>query len=141
MGGVSTMKQAILTAPGRMAIQDAAIPQSRAGEALVRVLAVGVCGSDLHMFRHGQIGGISLADAGGPFVPGHEGMGRVEDVGAGVDRRLIGRRVFIEPAINCGRCRWQAQRLPQSHVPGVATDGRLPDAIHDAPGPAMRGVA
>ncbi len=100
------MKQAILKAPGTFEIRQAPKPAPEAGHVLVRVLAVGVCGSDLHMFKEGEIGGITIADAGGPFVPGHECMGIVEDAGAGADESLVGRRVFVEPAIPCGRCRW-----------------------------------
>ena len=100
------MKRAVLTAPGEFEVEDAPAPAPASGEALVRVRAVGVCGSDLHMFREGSIGGISIEDAGGAFVPGHECVGVVEDVGADVDASLVGRRVFVEPAINCGRCRW-----------------------------------
>ena len=100
------MKQAVLTAPGKFEIEDAPTPAPGPGEALVRVCAVGVCGSDLHMFKEGAIGGITIADAGGPFVPGHECMGVVDAVGAGADKSLVGRRVFVEPAINCRTCRW-----------------------------------
>ena len=100
------MDEAVLTAPGRFELRRAPTPTPGAGEALVRVRAVGVCGSDLHMFREGAIGGITIADAGGPFVPGHECMGVVEAVGDGADAGLIGKRVFVEPAIHCGRCRW-----------------------------------
>ncbi len=106
------MKRAILTAPGRFEIDDAPMPSPQAGEALVRISAVGVCGSDLHMFREGAIGGVTIADAGGPFVPGHECTGIVEDVGAGDDRSLVGRRVFLEPAVNCMRCRWCLAGMP-----------------------------
>ena len=103
---MGVMKCAVLKAPGAFEIVDAAAPVAAAGEALVRVRAVGVCGSDLHMFKEGSIGGITIADAGGPFVPGHECVGAVEAVGDGVDASLVGRRVFVEPAIPCGRCRW-----------------------------------
>ena len=87
-------------------IVEAPDPRPGAGEALVRVRSLGVCGSDLHMFKEGAIGGITIEDAGGPFVPGHECMGVVEAVGADADDALVGKRVFIEPAINCTRCRW-----------------------------------
>ncbi len=100
------MKRAVLKAPGKFEIEDAPVPTPQAGEALVRITAVGVCGSDLHMFREGSIGGIGIADAGGPFVPGHEGVGVVEEVGAEGNDALAGKRVFIQPAIHCGRCRW-----------------------------------
>ncbi len=100
------MKQAVLTAPGRFEILEAPRPEPQAGEVLIRVRAVGVCGSDLHMFKEGQIGGIAIADAGGPFVPGHECVGVVEAAGAGAEESLVGRRVFVEPQLNCARCRW-----------------------------------
>ena len=100
------MKRVVLTAPGRLEVQEAPVPRPGPGEALLRIRAVGVCGSDLHMFKEGAIGGISLTDAAGPFVPGHECMGVVQDAGPGTDRSLVGRRVFVEPAINCRQCRW-----------------------------------
>jgi len=106
------MKQAVLTAAGKFELGDAPKPSPASGEALVRVRAVGVCGSDLHMFREGSIGGITIQDAGGPFVPGHECVGVVEEAGPGVQPSLAGRRVFVEPTINCGRCRWCLAGVP-----------------------------
>jgi L-iditol 2-dehydrogenase len=66
-------------------------PTPGPGEALVRVEAVGLCGSDLHWFEEGGIGSSRI---GRPIVPGHEMAGRTGD----------GRLVAIEPAIPCGRC-------------------------------------
>jgi L-iditol 2-dehydrogenase len=66
-------------------------PTPGAGEVLVRVTAVGICGSDLHWFEEGGIGGTSSV---GPFVLGHEFAGETSD----------GRRVAVEPAVQCGRC-------------------------------------
>ena len=68
---------------------------ARAGESLVRVEAVGICGSDLHWFEEGGIGDSRLA---APLVVGHEFAGVVE---AGP---LAGRRVAVDPAIPCERC-------------------------------------
>lgn len=106
------MKSAVLIAPQRFEIRQQAEPVAQLDQARVRVRAVGVCGSDLHMFSEGSIGGITIADAGGPFVPGHECMGVVEDVGPQADRSLIGQRVFVEPAVPCGRCRWCLEGKP-----------------------------
>ncbi len=66
------------------------------GMSLVRVTAVGICGSDLHWWAEGGIGDAVLEH---PLVPGHEAAGIIE----GGPRR--GERVAIDPAIACGACR------------------------------------
>lgn len=76
-------------------------PSPAPGEAVVRVRQVGICGSDLHLFRDGAIG---EAKASLPFVLGHEAMGMVVAVGSPQDAHLVGKRVAIEPAIPCLRC-------------------------------------
>jgi L-iditol 2-dehydrogenase len=63
---------------------------------LVRVTAVGICGSDLHWWDEGAIGDATLAH---PLVLGHEGAGVIAEG----PRR--GERVAIDPAITCGTCR------------------------------------
>jgi len=93
----------VLSAPRVLSVQDAERPSPGPGEALVRVHQAGICGSDMHLYRHGRIGAIVLDE---PLVMGHECMGHVEAVGPGVDDSLVGARVAVEPAIPCGRCRW-----------------------------------
>jgi L-iditol 2-dehydrogenase len=94
-------------------IHDEARPTPAAGEALVRVAAIGLCGSDLHFFEEGGIGGLRLER---PTVPGHEMAGRTED----------GRLVAIEPAISCGRCELCAAGHPnlclEIRFSGLGTD-------------------
>jgi L-iditol 2-dehydrogenase len=72
-------------------IHDEPRPTASPGKVLVRVEAVGLCGSDLHWFEGGGIGGTKIAR---PLVPGHEFAGRCED----------GRLVAVDPAIPCGHC-------------------------------------
>lgn len=96
-------RRVVLRAPRQLATDDVATPTPREGEALVRIGQVGVCGSDMHLYRHGGIGSIRLD---GPLVIGHECMGEVVAVGPGVASELVGRRVAVEPAIPCGCCRW-----------------------------------
>ena len=79
-----------------------------AGQVLLRVEAVGICGSDLHTYRCGVIGDTQVAD---PIVMGHEFGGVVEGVGEdsadGNGRPLgAGVRVAVDPAQPCGRCEW-----------------------------------
>jgi len=71
------------------------------GEVLVKVKAVGICGSDLHWYKDGCIG---PNPAVYPMILGHEPAGDVMAVGAGVARFKPGDRVLIEPALNCGTC-------------------------------------
>lgn len=65
------------------------------GEVLVRVTAVGICGSDLHWWTEGAIGDAKLTH---PLVLGHEGAGVIES------GPRAGQRVAIDPAITCGTC-------------------------------------
>lgn len=83
-------------------------------EILLEVQAVGICGSDLHLYNEGRIGTTALV---GPFVPGHEFMGTVLQAGpAALDAGGLalqpGQRVAVEPHIACGRCTWCQQGQP-----------------------------
>jgi L-iditol 2-dehydrogenase len=88
------MRAAVLVQPGRIEMEMRPVPSPAAGDVLVRVSAVGVCGSDTHYYRHGRVGGF-VVDA--PLVLGHEAAGTVVSVGDGVDQACIGPRVSIEP--------------------------------------------
>ena len=71
------------------------------GEVLVRVKAVGVCGSDMHWYLEGRIG---HNPAIYPQILGHEPAGEVVAVGAGVSGLACGQKVAVEPSITCGHC-------------------------------------
>ena len=60
--------------PGCVAIQERPVPRPAAGDVLIEVSVVGVCGSDAHYFRHGRIGEHVMRE---PLVLGHEAAGRV----------------------------------------------------------------
>ena len=70
-------------------------------DVLLKMAAVGVCGSDIHYYIDGKIGDQVLSY---PFIPGHECSAIVEQVGAKVTRVQPGDRVAVEPAISCGQC-------------------------------------
>ena len=90
------MKVARLHAVGDLRLADEAVPEPGPGMSLVRVSAVGICGSDLHWWGEAGIGDATLTH---PLVLGHEAAGVIEDG----PRR--GERVAIDPAIWCGTCR------------------------------------
>lgn len=70
-------------------------------DVLIKMSAVGVCGSDIHYFTEGRIGEQVIAF---PFVIGHEGAGIVEQVGEQVTRVRVGDRIAMDPAVSCGQC-------------------------------------
>jgi L-iditol 2-dehydrogenase len=76
--------------------------EGRAGETLLEVAAVGICGSDLHYFKDGGIGSAKIT---GPFVPGHEFGGYLcDDVPElGLKRGAL---VAVDPNASCGHCEW-----------------------------------
>lgn len=71
------------------------------GEVLVKVGAVGICGSDHHYYSEGAIGG-AIVDEG--MIFGHEFAGWVAARGSGVEGLEVGQLVAVEPAIPCGTC-------------------------------------
>jgi len=70
---------------------------------LVRLKAVGICGSDMHWYREGRIGNLDVAY---PQVLGHEPAGEIIAVGRDVPHRKPGDRVSIEPSLTCGHCEY-----------------------------------
>jgi L-iditol 2-dehydrogenase len=101
------MLAARLHGPADMRVEELLRPGSPGpGRVLLRVKAVGICGSDLHTYRHARIGDTRL---GGPLILGHEFVAGVEQVGKdGLDgefRPLVpGARVAVDPAQPCGQC-------------------------------------
>jgi L-iditol 2-dehydrogenase len=97
------MRVALLTRPRSVGIVERPTPRPGPGEVLVRVDAVGVCGSDTHYYDHGRIGRFVVT---APLVLGHEPAGTITELGAGVPAQRVGERVSIEPGIPDGTCRW-----------------------------------
>lgn len=86
--------------PCSVELREIAEPTPRAGEVLVRVRAVGVCGSDLHQYHGTQSWKVNT-----PVVLGHEFAGVIEVVGEGVQGWQVGDRVACETAaVICGTC-------------------------------------
>jgi L-iditol 2-dehydrogenase len=96
-----TMTAAVLYAPHDLRIEQRPVPTPSEGEVLVRILSVGVCGSDVHYYEHGRIGDFVVRS---PLVLGHESSGQIVEVGSGVSPARVGERVAIEPGQPCGRC-------------------------------------
>ncbi|MCX8161501.1 MAG: alcohol dehydrogenase catalytic domain-containing protein, partial [Candidatus Bathyarchaeota archaeon] len=95
------MKAAVLYAPYDLRVEEIPKPEVGYGEVLVRMRAVGVCGSDVHFYTTGRCSGFIVKE---PFILGHECSGEIVEVGDGVDNVRVGDKVAIEPGFPCGRC-------------------------------------
>ncbi|HAT17169.1 MAG TPA: alcohol dehydrogenase [Gemmatimonadetes bacterium] len=103
-----TMRAAIFDSPGEpLCIAEVPAPEPGPGEAVLRVRACGICGSDLHATAEGGI-----ARPGG--VLGHEVAGEIEALGTDpIGDWSIGDRVFVVSQFSCGTCGWCL--IDQSH--------------------------
>jgi alcohol dehydrogenase len=96
-----TMKAHVYHGPGRHGWEDVPRPQLTApGDAIVRIDAVTICGTDLHIMK----GDVPEVTPG--RVLGHEAVGTIEQVGSGVGTVQPGDRVLISCISACGRCRF-----------------------------------
>lgn len=72
-----------------------------AGAVRVKLRAGGICGSDLHYFRHGRTGDFVLRE---PLVLGHELAGEIVEIGGSVSGLTVGQHVAVNPSRRCGTC-------------------------------------
>jgi D-arabinitol dehydrogenase (NADP+) len=91
------MKAAVVLQPKRIETQELPIPIPAPNELLVKVMASGICGTDVHIFQGEYLGSY-------PIIPGHEFAGVVERVGSAVSRYKAGDRVAVEPNLPCDNC-------------------------------------
>ena len=147
------MRVARLHAVGDLRISEVPVPAPEPGMSLVRVTAVGICGSDLHWWGEAGIGDATLTH---PLILGHEAAGVI------VEGPRKGERVAIDPAVPCGACRScrDGHRNLCSHTKFAGHAGQdgvmrdfmawpsellrsLPDALTDAEGSLLEplGVA
>jgi alcohol dehydrogenase, propanol-preferring len=85
---------------GSVTIREVETPRVGPGEALIRVRACGLCGTDLKI-HSGKIPGVPL-----PHIPGHEIAGEVAEIGPQVQGIKAGDRVAVHFYLTCGRCRY-----------------------------------
>jgi L-iditol 2-dehydrogenase len=99
------MKAAFVVEREKIEIRAIDTPKIKSDEVLIKVKAVGVCGSDLHLFR----GTHPVRKP--PAILGHEVAGAIVEVGAGVKNFKVGDRVTVEPQRGCDECEFCQQGL------------------------------
>ena len=94
---MQTMKAAVFIEPGRIVLEEKPIPPVGPGDALIRVTTTTICGTDIHILK-----GEYPVEPG--RIVGHEPVGVIEEIGAGVTGYEIGQRVIVGAITPCGQC-------------------------------------
>ena len=94
---MATLKALQITKPHELKIVTLERPEPGPGEVLIKVMASGICGTDIHILEGEYVGAY-------PVIPGHEFSGVVEQAGQAVSRIKVGDKVAVEPNIACDNC-------------------------------------
>lgn len=92
------MIQQVMIQPREIVFREVEKPAPQAGQVLIRMIRLGICGSDIHVY-HGTHPFTSY-----PITQGHEISGVIEAVGSGVSGLKVGQRVTVQPQVVCGEC-------------------------------------
>ncbi len=92
------MLQQVMTAPGEIMFREVPVPEPKKGEVLIKIMKIGVCGSDIHVY-HGEHPFTKY-----PVTQGHEVSGEIAKLGEGVEGFAPGQKVTIQPQVVCGKC-------------------------------------
>jgi len=97
MIAVDTMRANVFRAPGEYTIEEVDRPRPGPGEALIRITLTTICGTDVHIVK----GEYSVRPG---LVLGHEPVGVIEELGAGITGYEVGERVLVGAITPCGQC-------------------------------------
>ena len=89
-----TMKAIRMYAPRDLRLEEVAVPETKDNEVLLKIMAVGICGSDIP--RINQYGAHVS-----PIIPGHEFSGQIVEAGSGIKNFKVCDRVTVPPLMPC----------------------------------------
>lgn len=92
------MLQQVMKSPGVIEFEEVPIPTPANNEVLIKIMNIGICGSDIHVY-HGEHAFTSY-----PITQGHEVSGEIVELGEKVERLEAGQKVTIQPQVICGKC-------------------------------------
>lgn len=95
---VEYLRALIIEGPGQISWHDIPQPVIQEDEVLIKVKAVGICGTDVHIL-HGKHGAVTY-----PRIPGHELVGEIIEIGSAVTGINLGDHVAVDPVLSCGQC-------------------------------------
>jgi 2-desacetyl-2-hydroxyethyl bacteriochlorophyllide A dehydrogenase len=97
------MRALVIQGPGEARVEEVESPVAAPGQVVVDVERVGICGTDVELFT-GEMAYLHQGHASYPLRPGHEWVGRVSGLGAGVAPHWLGTRVTSDTMLSCGSC-------------------------------------
>jgi L-iditol 2-dehydrogenase len=124
------MLAAVYYGPNDLRIEERPVPEIGPGEALLKVLSTGICGTDLRIWH----GSHRKYTPGTIRIPGHEVVGDIVNLGTEVSGIETGQRVFIAPNMGCGHCRQcisgNNNLCANYSAPGITIDGSFAEYMH-----------
>lgn len=130
------MQALVYHGPNDLRLEDRPVPQVGAQDVLLKVVSVGICGTDLRIFH----GGHRKYPEGTIRIPGHEVVGDVVEVGTGAQGISIGQRFIVAPNWGCGHCRQcitgNNNRCANYGAIGITEDGAFAEFVR-VPAPAI----
>lgn len=121
------MKAATLVEPGRIVIAEVPEPEPGPDDVRIAVGGVGLCGSDISVFRG------KWRAPHYPWIQGHEAFGTIETVGNNVPESRVGETVILEPNVACGACvqcrRGRTSACPQRQSVGMNRPGAIAEKL------------
>lgn len=123
------MKAAYFLGPGKLSVEEVAVPHIGEGELLMKMGATSICGTDLRIFRNGHF----KIPQGQKRVLGHELTGQIVEAGSAVKGFRKGMRIAMAPNIGCGHCDQCVQGMinmcPDYGAFGITIDGGFEEYV------------
>lgn len=133
------MRAIVIHAAKDLRIEERETPPVGPGEVKIRMVAGGVCGSDLHYYNHGGFATVRIRE---PMILGHEVSGIISELGEGVSDLAVGDLVAVSPSRPCGHCaycaegarnhclnmRFYGSAMPMPHIQGAFREELVADA-------------
>lgn len=133
------MQAAVYYGPNDLRVEQRPVPNIGPNEALLKVVSVGICGTDLRILH----GGHRMVAAGVQRIPGHEVVGDIVAVGANVKGVEVGTRVFVSPNMGCGHCdqcvSGNNNRCADYDAIGITIDGAFAEYLRIPAAAMMQG--
>jgi L-iditol 2-dehydrogenase len=103
------MKAIVWQAAQKVKIEEQPQPQINPDQVLVKLDAVGICGSDVKLYKTGVLGTLKPSK---PFIMGHEGAGTIAEIGSNVVGTKVGDDIMVNPQATCGQCYYCNRQQP-----------------------------